>query len=783
MSSSKILNHIDFIGFENGNVIIENRITDERRAFNAGGHRVYDIYEEGNSLWVSIRDEGLRRFNIENNVVKLEKEYKIKKKTDTENSIVTSDYAVYNITEHEGDLYLSTSFGLHFLKKDNRNDSILSPFLPESISKNHYPVHQTLICGDSVYCATQKGLMVISKDDKKKYLRKCEGEEILYLHHQKGDSLLYASSSNCRHLLNIKTGKIEKTFCYNKNNLFAYITDSFNNEWEIFSDRIIHKGSQRKLFFDEAVLGKEYKNFIHIKEDCILLACGNKLYTFSKYQNLVGDSYNAIICHKIGDYTYFITKDGRLHKVKFGERKSEYLGKLSNIDFNEKIIGITASNEYLWMITKNKLYKIDYKKAKAQRINWVKESNLTNELLDFKHILHVEDTLLIGSRHYLYKIEKGNQDNTLNFTKIHAINHINSADLYVTNITQNKGERAYVATLNKGLFWRNGDFLQPIKNSGKEEIGSIRQMITYNDDPKKLILYSNKGLFQKDSVDFISPIHLYGERNDPGFFTKSVKTIRNNGTGSFLVGYKGIGYLQHTEDFIFMTPSFSHTYLTFNDNAIETEENNLIIGSPNGMYRYKSNNEIENIDITPPKKYWIEGIGSFIVLCIIGGGLYYYWRWRKKKELLARLIEFEAAKKAEKEKEEILKAERNEINEALNEISKLFYENNHDENHDEIISKCYLLWNSKKEITEELHFNKTEQCVALLYAACPNIKPKDISNFVIINGKQISDVKREVNRKIRKYKNYSYLMEIIYKQTLSTRINASNSQPTTPVDQ
>lgn len=78
-----------FIGLENGDLIVKDK--DEQRCYSVGNNRIYDVYAyRPDSLFIGIRDEGLKLVSLRNGKCQIIQRYTIKGKD--------NHYAVYHIT-------------------------------------------------------------------------------------------------------------------------------------------------------------------------------------------------------------------------------------------------------------------------------------------------------------------------------------------------------------------------------------------------------------------------------------------------------------------------------------------------------------------------------------------------------------------------------------------------------------------------------------------------------------------------------------------------------------
>ena len=213
-SSAEGNDSILLIGFENGTIIRANIRTDEKKVlstnFNFTG-RVYDIVqEEKDTLWLGVRNHGLLKFFYRKDSLLFLKRYTIK--------YLNEHYSPYDIErDEEGTLFIGTSSGMYRLRKEERNDSLLKvlyfPYESDNNSESlDFRVNQVKVYGNSVFCSTDNGLVVLNKNaglqNKKPFIG---GKTFshLYLDTTGGGTVLYATSDTMRYKINLTESTID----------------------------------------------------------------------------------------------------------------------------------------------------------------------------------------------------------------------------------------------------------------------------------------------------------------------------------------------------------------------------------------------------------------------------------------------------------------------------------------------------------------------------------------------------------------------------------------------
>lgn len=646
-----------YIGLENGDVIKKN-IEDNSQVivFRGNNNRIYDVYEEcekdNTTLWIAIRDEGLVK-KQQNGQITTYSIHHPKK-----NSNTTTNYAPYQIASDKasGDLYFATSSGVYVLRKEQKqqlNNSILTKIYrpdPEANNPYHWGVHQILMYNNLIYCATDSGLIVLNKQKTDSICipdTTLTKKRISHLF-QKNDTV-YASSNENRYIIYKNKDKklsIDSIPIAGKN-LLAYIVDSRDSKWEFLSDTVNYVSNTNEAISYKlpGKLTTGSKNYVRQGKDFILLANGKTLYLFFLHQShqVVSDQVIAAHTTKFSenepDKCYFITNDYELYSLETGNSIANWLCTIDKIGKEEKIIRLCSSKEFLWLLTEKRLCKINQTNSETTVI-----TSFNNvKTPEFKSIAFIEgeNTLYLGTRTFLYKlpisVDSKNMMKPEAITKIED-QDIDSSDLYVTNIFENKHkdeERIYFSTLNKGVFYLkigNDSILKTVENSDMQTIGSVRNIANYSNS--EMVFCTSKGLYSKynhkDSIG-INPIS-----SDQ---IKLISAVFEKTDGFFVIGHQGIGTYNGSK---IKENDMSFFDIPINKAAVaEGGKNALFIGSPVGFYKYEEGKEnpLTPIVISPKPtfseihKLQIICI-SFLLLLIIGGLVI-----RNKKNSIKKLTE------------------------------------------------------------------------------------------------------------------------------------------------
>ncbi len=593
--------HTFYLGLENGNIMSVNMLTREQEIIHEGYSRVYDLYEENDSvMWIGLRNQGLRMLTRDASNRWMEaKSYRIP----VPDSLLDDDnYAVYDIEpdRSRGDLYLSTSSGAYLLSKEGRAGSHMEEFYrPKNFPRRHFGVNRTLVARDSVYMATQDGLAIFHKNGGGRVIPVASG--ITCLHKPEAENVVFASFASGVYVVNLETGAIDNPAQYRVkgNNLLACIKDDLEGVWKFTTSSIGYDNNGSIGFELPERLTDNCKNFVMPVKDFILLACGNTLYLLSKHQNTRGDSQNVIAAcpNTKAGAVYFITNDNRLHQIGVGKDESQHLGKIRKFDSGERIARICATEAFLWAITDKRLYRIGiHKNPRAHLIIGEKGSGApveTEEKLDFRSIAYCNNALYIGTRYHTMKIAdpdlyKGDSNPDTLFVK--RSDRVDDSNLYVTDICKDSENNIYFSTLNKGIFVidNNKDSLIRIPGTQAGKIGSVRKMIHWSG--KAVYLQSSKGIYVSADKKIADSL-----MNFPAKYVVSIQADSKSGK-LFMLGYHGIGsgsVPSKSDTAAFrMDNEISSLDIVFNSAAAISEgeeKQSLLLGAPSGLYRYKIN--------------------------------------------------------------------------------------------------------------------------------------------------------------------------------------------------
>jgi hypothetical protein len=493
-----------------------------------------------------------------------------------------------------------------------------------------------------------------------------------------------------------------------------------------------------------------------------------------------------------------------LHILEKESKKTKYIKKLQKLNKGEKIIQMCSSSGFLWLITDERLYKIDYKSGKTTIIFSETDSVAgikTGTGLDFKSIAyyHYKDKgrLLLGSRKYAYVITDPDEQPIPSLVPI-TLSGKEASDLYVTDIYVNthlEKPDIYFSTLNKGLFRYDMDKnnLEPVDRSGMNDMGSVRKMV---DKDGQMILYSSKGIYR---MEYEGAFHLLSDS-----LHKSISSIRETYRGIFLIGYHGVGSM------IIQPPAPVEIYkkissidISFTDAAITNERKteggyNLLLGSQTGFYRYYyRSGHSESIEIAEKSTtFRLSDILVLVILATIGGILYWLNYFKNKNQGKQKNIDI--TEKAPSEKLDLLKEieeyitkeqkpeslnivlnekipqlynyaintsdiYKKEINNTLEKI-KQEYEKEHWK---AVKEECGKLWELAASCFKEQHkWNQNKQIVACMYLACKGIKPNNFGQLLTNSNKYISDLRDHIYEEMKNLEGKrNFLQEELYNRT------------------
>jgi hypothetical protein len=396
-------------------------------------------------------------------------------------------------------------------------------------------------------------------------------------------------------------------------------------------------------------LSNSYKNYVCKGQDFIMVACRNKLYTFSLHQNPKGESNNVIAaCNGKNGLCYFITLDNKLYAVGKDENRAKPVGKLT-LAIGEKPVKFHAGEKYLWLITNNSLYKINPDNAETSYEIGIKGSDakkkISEKKIDFRSIREDNGQLFLGTRNCLLRVKLDTPEK-IDIIPTARNTNADCSDLYITDISENN----CFASMRHGIFVLNEkDSLDKI--SGSDSIGDIRRFIRRNDDYS--YLYTSKGVYEWKHDGFKKKDNIHPE---------FVSTVYDRESGFFIVGYKGIIAAGTKDDFI---RSINRNLgISANEAAIAeaADRKTLFVGTQTGLYKLGENNSLTLIEI-PPKNYTVLyftllAIGLIIVVFMTVFHYFHQKRLIKNKlkrygEKIAEHIKKEKSKELNLRKEEL----------------------------------------------------------------------------------------------------------------------------------
>jgi hypothetical protein len=594
-----------FVGLENGNIIEVNVRTDERKLISTEfNSRIYDIIQEEDTLWVGVRNHGLLKFVYENDSLELERTYKIP----VFDRGYTSNYSPYDIEmDKDSTLFLGTSSGVYRLNKNERENNTLTPIYPTDSEIVHFRVNQVKTDDYFIYCATESGLVILSKGGVKQPFSGV-GENVSHLF-LKNDTLLFATTAAQRYGISVKdTIRIIDSTSVPVDGLplFAYIADSISEgKWEFTAKQINYSNKDGELlpFGLPERMSPNYRNYLHLGEDFLFFSQGNKLFSFPLRQNTKGESNHIIAAHTSGDTCYFISNDNNLYS--YSQDVVKWLGSIGNsFSDGENIIQMCKSDNYLWFITdKESLYKIN---LAPSRFTFRQTYEAIKDTLkgDFTALLYDRGSLYVGSRHVLYRIHDLENKNGRRETNIFDRIDKPKEDLYVTDIVQRDGE-IYISTLNYGFFQVDTTSLAEITDT----IGSIYKMTAQDTG---ISLFSSKGFFRYHHREGITELNALPNEN--------LKLIHTT-FGKYYAGYQGIGNLDYAGNSVGVE-ELSYVDMSFNKAAITKgiEVGTILLGSQTGLYEYDGE-VLEPIIILPPpddSPRLVTGLLLFFVIIAFG---------------------------------------------------------------------------------------------------------------------------------------------------------------------
>lgn len=586
-----------FIGLENGDLIVKDK--DEQRCYSVGNNRIYDVYAyRPDSLFIGIRDEGLKLVSLRNGKCQIIQRYTIKGKD--------NHYAVYHITADRANrlLYLASSNGCYKLNLQN-SPAIeeLSPFLLNSTS--HSGINKILLYKDILYVAADSGLYAYRPNQTQEFL---SGRRIHNLILRQ--DTLYALTENailkkCIQTDSLWKVKSQKYYAYEKSN---------DAEWHLAKDYLLYKKGQQSCIHPlPGGISVKGKQISLMTRDYFYVAYREELIAFPKHQNLSGKVGNVIaVTPKMEneDNVYFITSDLRLHKYSFSSTtyQSKAWGKIKNLRLENDIVRfVQAGKELFYLATDKSLYKIKNRKARLIKKFGKDENN------DFRSLLYTPaGKLYVGTRRDLSFINTQKEEDTLIPIPVKINGVLENKDLYVTDLLENK-DTLYFTTLNKGLFKKAPQAKEFYRISTVEKQGSAQGLMVHLDN---LMVQTSQGIYLLDKDSLLS-------LEIPEF--RYVRSIQGNPQAKdcLILYYHGLLSSPIHVDSRHPHQNFiSFKDIPFHKTRVALSAEKIILGSRFGLFEYKNNSTLKPIAIEKETDYRFWGsvllfIGSIFLIIAI----------------------------------------------------------------------------------------------------------------------------------------------------------------------
>ena len=607
-----------YIGLENGDLIIKDK--DEQKRFSAGNNRIYDVFAyRPDSLFIGIRDEGLKLITFRNGQYQISQEYTIKGKD--------HHYAVYHITaDRSGQiLYLASSNGCYRLNLQNSPaPGELTPFLLNSSS--HSGINKIIRYKDTLYIAADSGFYAYSQHQTKELLK---GKRIHNL--SLAQDTIYALTENAivkKSLYHYPLVKISSPKYY-------ACEKSEDTEWFLAKDYLIYqKGNQYCKYLLPGGISIKGKQISLMTRDYFYVAYREELVAFPKHQNLSGKVASVIAVtpkKNDGDLIYFLTSDLRLHSYSFSSSsyQSKALGKIKNLQLENDIIKfIQTGKDIFYLATDKSLYKIKNREALLVKRFGDKENN------DFRSLLYTTGKkLYVGTRRDLSFIRTEEEGDSLHPIPILIKGTLENKDLYVTDMLEDKDHTIYFTTLNKGLFKKGPEDTVFSKISVVEKRGSALGLMSHLG---KLTILTSQGIYRLNG-DSLSYLPVPDER-----YVRSIQ-CDPDASDCLVLYYHGL--LSGPINAADRNPDLdivSFKDIPFDKTRIALSPQKTILGSRFGLFEYKDNHSLKPIAIEEETDFRFLGSLLFFIISLFFIITIYTWiiYLKNQKNRKEQLIEY-----------------------------------------------------------------------------------------------------------------------------------------------
>ncbi|MGL5788123.1 MAG: hypothetical protein ACRCX4_15105 [Bacteroidales bacterium] len=458
--------------------------------FDVGDERIYKVLSSSDSdtLWIGMRNSGLQKWIVKDNIPKRISTYSIDVKGDK--------YSPYDILRMDDYLFVATTQGLYKLHLSDKNDSLelLYPQAGDLSDKYKHSFVINSLCHrkHKLYAATEHGIITV---DTKNNTCTEMLKELSINHLSLYQDTLYALSGNSLYLLSLSGDLLRKTDLkfspkvYYQSEGVHYLADRDN--------MLISKNLQDFIFITlRKKISDKCRNIFLTDphNDFILVLMEDALWRIPKHTGVFESNDFIKNACAANNHTYYLTADNDLYLQRGNEKKAV---PVFTFPKEEQIIWMATDGEHLY-----------YYNSEQE----VKMLSVSHYLL--KNLIFLSPKTIYASEHkitaaHLKKdalnsiLYLGVQDGLLELDPGTGIANMipDFERRYVTSFYMPEHSRTlYLSTLNSGVFYKTEktDF-KYIEGTG--EYSSIKDILITNEYHPKLITLTNHDIYTHMPAD------------------------------------------------------------------------------------------------------------------------------------------------------------------------------------------------------------------------------------------------------------------------------------------
>ena len=437
------------VGSETGDIFIMegNRVT---KHFASDRARIYDMYVEGNNMWIGLRNNGVMKCTQTDSL-----SFNLEDMCPTENFSIpkTQDrYSPYNIIPFNDSLLLTaTSNGLYYLNK-NKEAGELTPIHFGSITPGRpFCFCSPIVTNSTIYLASDSGVVEIQKITSIPSISTpsiLNGKKIVWIDVNESNGQLTALSKDSLFIIDVKDKRLEYKHSLPFSGILSFVRIGasfyFLSPSSLYVVRDLKSWDYSEVKLPYRVSHDCRNVMIFDKKSQMLRMATEKGIISFPVINGFGIS-DPNISHACYDETtgtlFFVNTDNELYEM---QKDGENADKILQLPENENISHLFANNGAIYYIADNR----DLKTISTGSVkNFFRtllgshpdkicmfDEDVTSMFLD-------KDTIYVGTRNSLFIVNTDGK-------KTHLYEKKNP---YTTNITKQNG-KVYATTLNDGLF-------------------------------------------------------------------------------------------------------------------------------------------------------------------------------------------------------------------------------------------------------------------------------------------------------------------------------------------